>query len=175
MSVRNHSNSSIARTSGKCIGEAQGKEHHSAHKFPGGGWAPSYHNSRLEAQFNMNAYHPTSGYPFHHLNQHPTASTAAGADEYFKYMSPMEGGFDPAGKVMENTIGFNPDFKPSNYPEVVSHGLLELVRIGFNMLIAKKILDAAVFYGVKLFLPTGTVDMQQLRQLVAKMTATGRT
>jgi len=133
------------------------------------------HPALQSAQFNMNAYHPTSGYPFHHLNHYPTASTAAGANEYFKYMSPMEGAFDPVGKVMENTIGFNPEFKASNGPELFSHGLLELVRIGFNMVIAKKIMDAAVFYGVKLFLSTGLVDMPVLRQLIARMTATGRT
>lgn len=157
MSVRNHS--STARTS-QCMSQRRkGDGHH----YTG-------------AAFDNHALSHTSGYPYEHLNHYPTATTAAGYGDWIKaygtYLSslnPMVGPFDPAGKIMENTIGFEPDFRGTSAQEYIPHALLELMRIGFNLVIAKKILDMAIQMSLNLFDGYGRVDMNTVQNILNRM------
>lgn len=161
MSVRNHS--STARTS-QCMNK---KRDHVPH---------------LEAKFDYHAPSHTSGYPFEHLqhmehlNHYPAATTAAdysemikSAGSYLSPLNPMNGAFNPAGKIMESTIGFDPNYSGQTAQEYIPHALLELVRVGFNLVIAKKILDAAIRLSVNIFDTSGKVDAVALTNLLKRL------
>lgn len=161
MSVRNHS--STARTS-QCMKKKRD------------------HVSHLEAKFDFHTPSHTSGYPFEHLhhmehlNHYPAATTAAdygellkSAGSYLSPLNPMNGAFNPAGKIMKSTIGFDPTYSGTNTQEYVSHALLELVRVGFNLVIAKKILDTAISMSFNILDTSGKLNRDAVISLARRM------
>lgn len=162
MSVRNHPRYGIATTS-QCAGGGYPHVPRKGHDGNHANFDPEYYH-------HLSLQH-TSGYPFAHVNHYPTTTTAAGPmDAYMKpmetalsYLNPMDGPFDPSGMIMQNTIG-EPSATSGTREGYVVYVLYQLVKLGFNMVIAKRILDAATSMSLRLLNSYGKVDREALQK-----------